>query len=64
MNEAKVIQVIETVTSRGHGTSEEDCVRPVRQYWTLDGALLAEVDPVEERRKKLRNKKEKTNATR
>ena len=48
---AKVIQVIETVSSRGKGTEENPC-RWVHQYWSLEGELLAENDPckVEERR--------------
>jgi len=46
MFDAKVIQVIETTLDiRGHGT-EKDPYRRITQYWTLDGTLLAEVDPV------------------
>lgn len=42
---ARVIQVIEThLTVRGSGT-KADPMRTVRQYWALDGELLAEVDP-------------------
>lgn len=41
---AKVIQVIETVEKRGKGV-EGDMIRGVTQYWTLDGVMLAEVDP-------------------
>lgn len=42
---AKVIQVIETdLTRRGSGKDETDPIRLVRQYWSLDGDLLAEVD--------------------
>lgn len=42
---AKVIQVIETTLElRGKGTSDAP-YRRVTQYWTLDGKLLAEVDP-------------------
>lgn len=40
---ARVIQVIETKVSRGDG-SEAEPYRTVTQYWTLDGALLADVD--------------------
>ncbi len=41
---ARVIQVIVTeLERRGMGT-EKDPVRRVRQYWSLDGKLLAEVD--------------------
>lgn len=42
---ARVIQVIETdLELRGDGTHNAP-FRRVRQYWTLDGTLLAEVDP-------------------
>lgn len=44
---ARVIQVIETVSVRGKGT-EEDMCRPVKQYWSFDGELLAENDPCSE----------------
>lgn len=42
---AKVIQVIETDVTRGKGV-EGDPIRGVTQYWSLDGDLLAESDPV------------------
>lgn len=42
---AKVIQVIVTEAIEGRGT-EDDPVRNVLQYWSLDGKLLAKVDPV------------------
>jgi hypothetical protein len=42
---ARVIKVIETgLDLRGEGTSASP-VRRVTQYWTLEGELLAEVDP-------------------
>lgn len=45
MFKAEVIQVIRTTLARrGEGVSG-DPVRIVTQYWTLDGELLAEVDP-------------------
>ncbi len=37
---ARVMQVIETVTLAGEGTDASP-VYEVRQYWTLDGKLLA-----------------------
>jgi hypothetical protein len=40
---AKVILVIETEDRRGLGKSD-DPVRLVKQYWSIDGRLLAEVD--------------------
>ncbi len=46
MDEAKVIQVIETtLTRRGNGDSIESPIRIITQYWSLEGKLLAEVDP-------------------
>ena len=43
--DVEVVQVVRTrLTSRGKGT-QEDPVRRIEQYWTLDGTLLAEVDP-------------------
>jgi hypothetical protein len=45
MDIARVIEVIETSTlRRGKGTDESP-IRIVRQYWSLDGELLAEHDP-------------------
>lgn len=41
---AKVIQVIQTVTYVGSGT-EEDPNRYITQYWSMDGKLLATNDP-------------------
>lgn len=43
---ARVIQVIEAKVTRGDG-SPADPYRTVTQYWTLDGALLADVDEFE-----------------
>ena len=45
MFDARVIQVIETsLVLRGKGV-DGDPIRRITQYWTLDGKLLAEVDP-------------------
>ena len=42
---AEVIQVIRTnLTVRGSGT-EPSPLRVITQYWSLEGILLAEVDP-------------------
>lgn len=41
------IEVIEVMAARGRGI-EEDPVRVVTQYWSLDGKLLGEYDPTEE----------------
>lgn len=44
-------------SKRGCGT-EEDPVRTIAQYWDLDGNLLAEYDPRDDRLPlKVRNKK-------
>ena len=51
MDTAEVMQVIRTtLTRRGRGI-EGDPVRIITQYWSLDGVLLAEVDPVSEARR-------------
>ena len=42
---ARVIQVIEVEVTRGKGT-EDSVMRGVTQYWSLDGELLAENDPL------------------
>lgn len=43
---ARVIQVIvTTLLRRGSGKDENSPIRGVTQYWSLDGKLLAEVDP-------------------
>jgi hypothetical protein len=48
MDGARVIQVIETdLLRRGDGTPS-DPIRVITQYWSLDGKLLAEVDPCKE----------------
>lgn len=41
---ARVMQVIETKSARGAGTDEQP-VRIVTQYWSLEGKFLAENDP-------------------
>lgn len=41
---AQVIPVIKTESLRGEGMNEDMC-RIVKQYWSLDGELLAEDDP-------------------
>ena len=42
---ARVIQVIETKAMRGSGTPKQP-IREVIQYWSFDGELLAENDPL------------------
>lgn len=39
---AKVIQVIEAEDRRGLGQSQDDPVRLIKQYWSLEGQLLWE----------------------
>lgn len=41
---ARVIQVIETRSLKGSGT-DGDPVRAIKQFWDLDGSLIAESDP-------------------
>lgn len=49
MDTARVIQVVETtILRRGDGQDARSPVRIITQYWTLDGTLLAEVDPCAE----------------
>jgi hypothetical protein len=43
---AEVIKVICVCCTRGKGISDDDPCRMVTQYWSLDGVLLAERDPV------------------
>jgi len=48
MDYAKKIEVIETeLLRRGKGV-EGDPVRLIKQYWSMEGDLLAEVDPFNE----------------
>jgi len=55
-NSARILTVIETTNmTRGNGT-EEDPVRVVTQYWTLDGTLLVEVDSYSSANDKVTNK--------
>jgi hypothetical protein len=42
---AKVIQVIVTEALVGSRIGPDEICRTVRQYWSLDGDLLAESDP-------------------
>lgn len=46
MDKAEVIQVIRTTLTR-RGDGKDDPIRVITHYWTLDGQLLAEVDPCE-----------------
>lgn len=43
---AKVIQVIVTTIGR-RGDGLDDPIRVITQYWSMDGQLLATVDPVD-----------------
>ena len=44
---AKVVQVIETEITRGRGDMGSP-MRIVTQYWSFDGDLLAERDPIKD----------------
>ena len=52
MNSAKVIQVIETKSTRGKGT-DADPVREVTQYWDFEGNLIATKNDVRELARKI-----------
>ena len=52
MTGARVIDVIETQLL-SKGDSENNDFRIVKQYWTIDGKLLAEVDPVPDHERQL-----------
>ncbi len=47
VNTVELIEVIKTESVCGKGT-EEDPVRVVIEYWSLEGELLARVDTYEE----------------
>lgn len=55
---ARLIQVIETDTSRGKGTMDNP-VRRVMQYWSTDGELLAERDALVEEERASREREER-----
>jgi len=42
---AKIVQVIKVDGVKGWGV-EDDSVRSIQQYWTLDGKLLVEIDTI------------------
>lgn len=50
MDAAQVIQVIVTTLAR-RGNGKDTPIRVLTQYWSLDGKLLAEVDPCPEARR-------------
>ena len=53
--EVELIEVIKTtLTTRGKGVSP-DPIRRITQYWSIEGELLAEVDPCEEEKKSKKN---------
>lgn len=45
MTYAKVIEIIETKSTRGNGTSA-DPVREIVQYWDFEGNLICEKDQI------------------
>ena len=48
LNKVEVMEVIHVSITRGDG-SKDDAVRIVDQYWSLDGELLAENDPLNDK---------------
>ena len=49
-SECEVVELIRTRLLRKGKGEAEDPIRQITQYWTLDGVLLWEVDPLEELR--------------
>lgn len=45
MDTVKLIQVIETTNAR-RGNGIDDPIRVITQYWSMDGTLLWEIDPI------------------
>lgn len=45
MKDVEVIQVVRTTLERRGRGVENDPIRRVTQYWSIDGQLLAEDDP-------------------
>lgn len=46
MKQVEKIEVIRTqLTKKGNG--EDNPIRIITQYWSLEGELLAEIDPLE-----------------
>ena len=46
------IRVICTnLLTRGEGRDKNDPIRRITQYWTMDGYLLAEIDPYKKKEK-------------
>lgn len=37
---AQIIEVIKVITTKGSGSSKDDPIREVIQYWTKEGQLL------------------------
>ena len=51
--ELEVLQVIRTaILRKGEGHSEDDPIRIITQYWTMQGELIFEIDPFQPRRSK------------
>jgi hypothetical protein len=46
LDTVKVIQLIETTLTR-RGNGKDDPIRVITQYWTFDGVLMFEIDPLE-----------------
>jgi hypothetical protein len=40
IGQAKIVELIEVVTTEGKGSAKDDPVREITQYWTKDGLLL------------------------
>ncbi len=40
-----IVRVVQVVTGRGRGASDDDPYRSVMQWWSFEGKLLGEEDP-------------------
>lgn len=48
MDTVEVLQVVRTtLTRRGDGKTMETAIRVITQYWSMQGELLVEVDPLD-----------------
>ncbi|MNC24427.1 hypothetical protein D3C75_724820 [compost metagenome] len=46
MDTCRVVELIETTLTR-RGDGKTDPIRVITQYWTVDGQLLFEIDPID-----------------
>lgn len=51
MNTAKIEEIIVTTSTKGLGKSNDDPVRIVKEYWTMEGALIFRDDKFKDSQK-------------